>query len=109
MLIRRRLRRKAARRPPSTLYGPEGTSPFKPGDTAAQPAATSGFTLDESTHQRLYVGYKYHLHIGVLTTPLIQDPSDPSTFPPPLDYDSKWSTANVGQPDHPESHPTIIY
>ncbi|KAF9646150.1 hypothetical protein BDM02DRAFT_288023 [Thelephora ganbajun] len=90
VVLRRRLRREPAKMPPSTLYGPEGASPYRPGDITAQSTTKPSFVPNHLMHQRLY------------------DPSDPSTFPPPLNHDQS-SAAYTSPPGSPGNHPTIIY
>lgn len=64
VVLRRRLRREATNSPPSTLYGPEGASPYRPGDTiTAQPTVAPTLTPDHSMHQRLYVSLRRVVHV----------------------------------------------
>ena len=65
VVFRRRSRREAAKKPPSTLYGPEGASPYRPGDTTAQPTVAPSFTPDHSMHQRLYVSLRSSVFLCV--------------------------------------------
>ena len=57
VVLRRRSRRKAANKPPSTLYGTEGASPYTPGSITTQPTPAPSFTPDHLAHQKLYVSF----------------------------------------------------
>jgi len=108
--LRYRHRRKVAERRPSTLYGSEGVSTYQPESAIAQPTITPNLAPNQSMHQKLYVSPRSAIHSGFLPiiSSVVQDPYDPSTFPPPLGYDGS-NTVYTSPPESPENHRTIIY